>query len=57
VPIPVTNIACVAVSQCELRLNRLVKDEVFGSRSEALRYGARLVVREEQLERFYEQAE
>ena len=34
------------------RLDRLVKHDVFGSRSEALRYGARLVVREECLERF-----
>ncbi|WP_138004847.1 ribbon-helix-helix domain-containing protein [Halalkalirubrum salinum] len=38
------------------RLDRLVDDGVFGSRSEALRYGARLVVREEQLERLHEQA-
>lgn len=30
------------------RLDRLVEEGVFGSRSEALRYGARLVVREEQ---------
>ena len=39
------------------RLDRLVADGVFGSRSEALRYGARLVVREEHLERLHEQAE
>ena len=38
------------------RLDRLVEDGVFGSRSEALRYGARLVVREEHLERLHEQA-
>jgi len=31
------------------RLDALVEDGVFGSRSEALRYGARLVVREERL--------
>jgi Arc/MetJ-type ribon-helix-helix transcriptional regulator len=37
------------------RLDRLVEDGVFGSRSEALRYGARLVVREETLERLHEQ--
>lgn len=35
------------------RLDRLVTDGVFGSRSEALRYGARLVVREEHLERLH----
>ena len=39
------------------RLDRLVEDGVFGSRSAALRYGARLVVREEHLERFHEQAD
>lgn len=39
------------------RLDRLVEDGVFGSRSEALRYGARLVVREEYLERPHEQAD
>lgn len=38
-------------------LDRLVADGVFGSRSEALRYGARLVVREEHLERLNEQAD
>lgn len=37
------------------RLDALVEDGVFGSRSEALRYGARLVVREERLERVHEQ--
>ena len=37
------------------RLDALVEDSVFGSRSEALRYGARLVVREERLERVHEQ--
>jgi len=36
------------------RLDALVKDGVFGSRSEALRYGARLVVREERLTRVHE---
>ena len=39
------------------RLDRLVEDGVFGSRSEALRYGARLVVREETLERLHEQTD
>lgn len=39
------------------RLDRLVEDGVFGSRSEALRYGARLVVREEHLERPHEQTD
>ena len=37
------------------RLDALVEDGVFGSRSEALRYGARLVVREEHLERMHDQ--
>ena len=37
------------------RLDALVDDGVFGSRSEALRYGTRLVVREERLERVHEQ--
>jgi len=37
------------------RLDALVEDGVFGSRSEALRYGARLVVREEHMERIHEQ--
>jgi Arc/MetJ-type ribon-helix-helix transcriptional regulator len=39
------------------RLDRLVEDGVFGSRSEALRYGARLVVREETLECLHEQTD
>lgn len=39
------------------RLDRLVEDGVFGSRSEALRYGARLVVRKEHLERLHERAD
>ena len=39
------------------RLDRLVEDGIFGSRSEALRYGARLVVREEHLQRLHEQAD
>ena len=39
------------------RLDGLVEDGVFGSRSEALRYGARLVVREAHLERLYERAD
>lgn len=39
------------------RLDVLVEDGVFSSRSEALRYGARLVVREERLDRLHEQAE
>jgi antitoxin ParD1/3/4 len=39
------------------RLDRLVEDGVFGFRSEALRYGARIVVREEHLERLYEQTD
>jgi Arc/MetJ-type ribon-helix-helix transcriptional regulator len=39
------------------RLDSLVEDGVFGSRSEALRYGARLVVREEHLERLHEQTD
>lgn len=39
------------------RLDRLVEDGVFGSRSEALRYGARIVVREERLERLHEQTD
>jgi len=37
------------------RLDGLVEDGVFASRSEALRYGARLVVREERLGRVHEQ--
>ena len=39
------------------RLDRLVQDGVFGSRSEALLYGARLVVREERLERLHERTD
>jgi len=39
------------------RLDRLVEDGVFSSRSEALRYGARLVVRDEYLERLHEQTD
>lgn len=39
------------------RLDRLVENGVFGSRSEALRYGARLVVREEHLRRLHEHAD
>lgn len=39
------------------QLDRLVEDGVFGSRSEALRYGARLVVREERLARLHELAD
>ena len=39
------------------RLDSLVEDGVFGSRSEALRYGARLVVREAHLERLHERAD
>lgn len=39
------------------RLDELVEDGVFGSRSEALRYGARLVLREERLERIHEQTD
>ena len=42
-------------SELVARLDRLVEDGVFGSRSEALRYGARLVVREEHLERLHQQ--
>jgi len=39
------------------RLDGLVEDGVFSSRSEALRYGARLVVCEERLERLHEAAD
>jgi len=39
------------------RLDRLVEDGVFGSRSEAIRYGARLSVREEHLRRLHEHAD
>jgi Arc/MetJ-type ribon-helix-helix transcriptional regulator len=37
------------------RLDALVEDGVFASRSDALQHGARLVVREERLERLHEQ--
>jgi len=36
------------------RLDELVSEGVFGSRSEALQYGARLVVREERVDRLHE---
>lgn len=39
------------------RLDRLVEEGVFSSRSEALRYGARLVVREEAFERLHDRTE
>jgi Arc/MetJ-type ribon-helix-helix transcriptional regulator len=39
------------------RLDRVVKDGAFGSRSDALRCGARFVVREEHLERLHQQAD
>jgi Arc/MetJ-type ribon-helix-helix transcriptional regulator len=39
------------------RLDGLVEDGVFSSRLEALRCGARLVVREERLERLHEAAD
>ncbi|ERJ04982.1 Transcription regulator CopG-RepA family protein [Halorhabdus tiamatea SARL4B] len=39
------------------RLDSLVNDGIFSSRSDALRYGARLVVREEQLERLHDRAD
>jgi Arc/MetJ-type ribon-helix-helix transcriptional regulator len=35
-------------------LDELVEDGKFGSRSEALRYGARLVVREDHMKRLHE---
>lgn len=38
-------------------LDALVEDGIFGSRSEALRYGARLVVREERLARLHERTD
>lgn len=41
-------------SELVARLDRLVESGVFASRSEALRYGARLVVREEASERLHE---
>jgi len=37
------------------RLDRLVDDGVFSSRSDALRYGARIVVREARRQRPHEQ--
>lgn len=39
------------------RLDRLVDDGVFNSRSDALRYGACIVVREERRQRLHEQAD
>lgn len=39
------------------RLKRLIENSVFGFRSEALRYGDRLVVREERPERLHEQVD
>jgi Arc/MetJ-type ribon-helix-helix transcriptional regulator len=39
------------------RLDRLVEDGVFASRSAALRYGARLVVREQHLTPLHEQTD
>jgi Arc/MetJ-type ribon-helix-helix transcriptional regulator len=39
------------------RLDRLVDDGVFSSRSDALRYGARVVVRKERQQRLHEQAD
>ena len=39
------------------RLDQLVEGGSFGSRSEALRYGARLVVREERFDRLHERAD
>jgi Arc/MetJ-type ribon-helix-helix transcriptional regulator len=44
-------------SELVARLDRLVEEGVFSSRSEALRYGARLVVREEHLERLHERTD
>lgn len=41
-------------SELVRELDALVEEGVFGSRSEALRYGARLVVREERLVRLHE---
>lgn len=41
-------------SELVARLDKLVEEGVFASRSEALRYGARLVVREEASERLHE---
>ena len=39
------------------RLDRLAENGVFGSRTKALRDGARLVIREDYLERLHEQAD
>lgn len=39
------------------RLDALVEEGVFSSRSDALRYGARLVVREERSRRLHDYAE
>lgn len=44
-------------SKLVARLDTLVEEGVFGSRSETLRYGARLVVREEASERLHELTE
>lgn len=44
-------------SELVARLDRLVEAGVYSSRSEALRYGARLVVREETRERLHEIAD
>ena len=44
-------------SELVARVDKLVEEGVFGSRSEALRYGARLVVREEVSERLHELTE
>jgi len=41
-------------SELVRELDELVEDGVFSSRSEALRYGARLVVREERLARLHQ---
>ena len=41
-------------SELVRELDKLVKEGVFSSRSEALRYGARLVVREERLARLHQ---
>lgn len=41
-------------SELVRELDELVEEEVFSSRSEALRYGARLVVREERLARLHQ---
>ena len=41
-------------SELVRELDELIKEGVFSSRSEALRYGARLVVREERLARLHQ---